>query len=187
LNKKDAIAPSDLAAYVLAWAREHPDKFLPWLATLEGPAPKGEEQNGIATGTAERVTDAAQAPLNEQHGGGVTTLPPPAVVPAKMIPQNEQPNGPRVTPEPLANAPTPRPAVTAEKPQNVRLVFVREMALLQAIRKDNGHVLLDGHVIACEIDLKHKGVVLSIVAPRFSPVPDGQPVPELAPRWRGGR
>jgi hypothetical protein len=188
LGKKDAEPPTELSAFLLDWAREHPDRFHAWVIRTEGPAPKAEQQNGTATVAADRGPETAQRPHNEQKPASVPAVPAPGVVPAKPMPDHEHQNGTGAPHDLPASAPTAKPVVKAEQlPQNVGRVFMSEKHLVRALYLFFGIVGPRIEVISCEMDQTDKGVLFTVSSPSFARVADGEMIPEVKPMVTRGR
>jgi hypothetical protein len=171
LAKPDAVPPSALAARLLALGREHPDRLALCLAKLDALAREAARRERKTASPKERQPApiaAAQPELKAK------STPPISASPAPPPASTRQPkNGDGTT----LQLPDHR------QPRNVRTVFMPHRFVVQALMRYRASISWDINVIACKVDPDRQGVVFTISSAQFTPVAEGQPIPELAPRF----
>jgi hypothetical protein len=123
-------------------------------------------------------------------GQPIVTPDPSATPPAKKRPRG-RPWAKGVSGNPRGRPRTRQPAPTALRAGGVRTVFLSERLLFSYLGRGRGTYLLNlpsgrKRVIACEVDHRRGGLVLTLSSDEFRDVPAGSPIPPMDTHWSIG-
>jgi hypothetical protein len=181
LRKPDSRPLPPGPAWWLELARTQPEKFMEYLLAMEtmgaekprattepnqlgGPRDDMEKDN---SGQCQVTLQTPMATTEQQNGNGPARHPVPPPVPT----QQTNDNG------------AARKSPAAKRPPNVKKVSMPEKFVLLQLRRFRASIPSDCKLVDCAVDPTRPGIVYSISSREFAPVAEGQPVPELAPRF----